>query len=193
MTTTTAPSAPVATAAPSLDPKRRVSLYVRFHEVWQGTLQQFCRAYVPEKRPTLEAVAAAIDAKAGPCGVGAVVNTADIVGRLNRRLPEMFTTEGELKWTHTYQDQKTGSLYTDGHELPSIQHWDRHGPIRATLGQTQERKPLVTIDTGFGMGGDYTPQQIRDYALALERIATDAEAQPMGPRNFHRSIRGYRV
>lgn len=166
----------------------RVSLWAELHEVWQGTIDQLCRAWDRNNpRPTPGELAAKIDAT--PVGVAVLV--ASLPGirlSLDFRSPDRVL---RLKRTHYYQDGKTGSLYTRGEQIPGGSHWDRRGPIRATLGQTQTRTPLVTLSTGFGFDGDYTPEQIRRYAHTLLRIADDAAAQPMGPRSFYRSVRGY--
>lgn len=165
----------------------RVSLWADYHEIWQGTVDQLRFAWNRnEPRPAASEIAAKVAATTE----GAAVLVGSLPGiRLDLQSPNRVL---RVKRTHYYQDQKTGSLYTDGRNIQGgLLHWDRGGPIRATLGQTKDKRALVTVSTGFGFDGDYTPEQIRRYAQTLLRIADDAEAQPMGPRSFRRSDRGY--
>lgn len=171
------------------DATLRVSLFADYHEVWQGTVGELCAAWSrAEPRPTASEIVAKVDAT--PDGAGVRVGSLpEEWFSLDLRSPNRVL---RLKRSHYFQDPKTGSLYTRGEHIRGASwHWDRRGPIKVALGRTQTRTPLVTISNGFGFDGDYTPEQIRRYAQTLLLIAADAEAQPMGPRSFSRSIRGY--
>jgi len=61
----------------------------------------------------------------------------------------------------------------------------------ATLCQTRDRHPLVTIEDMPSGGADMTPAQLRLLAAALLRVAEDAEAQPMAVKHYARKRREY--
>ena len=63
--------------------------------------------------------------------------------------------------------------------------------LTATLCQTSSREPLAGVEGLPGGSAELTPVQLRALADGLLRIAADAEAQPMGARNFMRKSREY--
>ena len=63
----------------------------------------------------------------------------------------------------------------------------------ATLCQTHQREPLAVIEGLPGGSAELTPAQLRALAEGLLRIAADAEARPMGARQYVRKLREYRL
>lgn len=204
----------LSAAAPAIDfdaaaAKVRVSLFadndagwLSFHEIWQGTLGEVCRGWrVPGAVPVGPAQMLAWIDQRPKEGHGCLVCTLpehwfpNDMRPSEGYFPETKERRGRaavyVRRTHFYQDQKTGTLYTNGDKIRGGDNWDRSGPIKATMKQTPQRTPLVEIQTGFGMCADYTPAQLRAYAQTLLTIASDAEQYPMGPRSFIRTTRGY--
>ncbi len=174
----------------------RVSIFTEFgEELWQATLQDFCRATQRTPDDTMRY----LETTQGLKFTVEALHSDYIKQRgidLDRMMPRHPLRPDDvlyLRRTHYYQDQETGTLYTSGDKIRSGLHWDKHGPIRATMGQSQAKTPLVTIHTGFGIDGDYTPEQLERFGQALIKIAGDAKKSKMGPRSFHRSVRGYDV
>ncbi|EIQ01602.1 hypothetical protein OpiT1DRAFT_00174 [Opitutaceae bacterium TAV1] len=101
----------------------------------------------------------------------------------------------ELSPPVAYVTPATGNIYlTAGKVLKGMPgHWHARAPVCCEFLRSSESTPLVDLGTAFGMGATYTPAQLRAIAATLTRIADDADAHPMGPRNFFRSSRGYRV
>lgn len=173
-----------------------------YHELWQGTLGEFRSGWrVPGVDPTpASQILAWIDSQPKH-GHGCLVCTLpehwfpSDMRPSEAYLPAAKECRGRatvyLRRTHYYQDQKTGTLYTQGDRIRGGFHWDKSGPIKATMKQTSQRTPLVEIQTGFGMCADYTPAQLRAFAQTLLTIAGDAENYPMGPKSFVRTTRGY--
>ena len=66
--------------------------------------------------------------------------------------------------------------------------------INVTLSRTFDNKPLVELhDPLCGNDSAHTPQQLRDIATALLKIADDAAEQPMGRRTYRQVTRSYTV
>ena len=65
--------------------------------------------------------------------------------------------------------------------------------LTATLCQTFLRQPLAVIDGLPGGAAELTPAELRALADGLLRIAADAEARPMGARNYRPQRRAYRL
>ena len=66
--------------------------------------------------------------------------------------------------------------------------------INVTFSRTFNNKPLVELhDPLCGNDSAHTPQQLRDIATTLLKIADDAAEQPMGRRTYRRVTRSYDV
>lgn len=59
------------------------------------------------------------------------------------------------------------------------------------LSQDRFRKPGTTVDGLPGGGADLSPSQLRALAKTLNKIADDAEAEPMGKRSYRQKTREY--
>lgn len=104
--------------------------------------------------------------------------------------------EWDYKVAGVYVTPATGNMYLSGGKGMAgsrSDNWRGQGPVYCEFFRSTTARPLVDLDTIFGGGATYTPDQLRAIAAALARIADDADAHPMGPRSFFRSSRGYRV
>lgn len=56
--------------------------------------------------------------------------------------------------------------------------------LKIQLTQDRHQKPLAVVRNFPGGDAEMSPIQLRAMAEALNKAATDCEAQPMGPRTF---------